>query len=91
MEIVYETESGYKVREITPRSACADCLAGWVLGTLTRPKDGGIKCLHTHDGTYQVGTVGPRGGWWPIGPVYRTFRSARRLANVLDSEAPYQR
>lgn len=88
VKIVHEAD-GYKVREIS-RAACAACVKGWVDGTIGRPCDTGVLCEHG-PGVWQVGTVGPRGGWAGIGPIYTSFNAAVCLADALSEAAYIQR
>lgn len=82
--VVYEV-GHYKVREFY-RYACKACLNAWDAGTLLKPKDGGTPCVHG-EGLWQAGVIGPRGGWYGIGPQYKTLRAAEIVCNALDRAA----
>lgn len=82
--IVYE-QGRYKVRALV-QEACRDCLAGWRSGSLRSPREGGDVCTHGR-GQWQAGEVGPRGGWYGIGPVYRSKRAARLVCDALAEAA----
>jgi hypothetical protein len=83
IKIVYRA-SEYVVREFY-RYACTPCLKGWDAGTIKRPQDGGEPCAHGR-GMWAVGRVGPRGGWWELGPHLDTLPGAILLADAA-SEA----
>lgn len=71
----------YVVRE-WHRTACRPCVLGWEDGSLTLPSQGGAVCEHG-EGLWSVGTIGPRGGWYGIGPRYKSARAARHLCDAL--------
>ena len=64
--------------------ACRPCVRGWENGSLVHPSKGGPVCEHGGEGVWSVGTVGPRGGWYGIGPRYKSLRAAKHVCNALD-------
>lgn len=83
--ITYE-RGGYRVAQIGQRSACKPCLTGWRDGTLVTPPNGGPVCMHGQ-GYWQAGEVGKRGGWYGIGPMYRSERAAHMVCDALADAA----
>jgi hypothetical protein len=82
--VVYE-RGNYRVRAIV-REACKPCRVGWDDGTVKSPRDGGSACTHGR-GQWQAGEIGKRGGWYGIGPVYRSERAARLVCDALADAA----
>jgi hypothetical protein len=82
MERVIVHENGrYKVWQVS-RSACSDCRTGWSNGTLAPYAVSGVKCTHGR-GSWQVGQVGPRGGWYAMSPTYGSERAAVLVCDAL--------
>lgn len=76
------TAGPYTVREWY-REACKSCRTGWDNGTIVHPQaEGGVECTHG-PGCWQVGTVGPRGGFRAITDRYTSQRAARHVCQAL--------
>jgi hypothetical protein len=88
IKIVHEA-GNYVVHELFTQ-ACSPCNTGWHNGTLASPKNGGKRCTHG-GGQWQAGQVGPRGGWYGIGPQYGSKRAAVLVCDALAEAAAMPR
>jgi hypothetical protein len=83
-KIVHEA-GAYVVRELH-KSACTPCATAWRNGTLAGPGSGGAICTHGR-GSWQVGQIGPRGGWYAMSPSYPAQRAAEMVCDALAAAA----
>lgn len=64
------------------RYACGACRTGWEDGKIVSPRDGGPVCTHGK-GSWQVGKIGPRGGWQSWSQSYPSKQAAILVADAL--------
>lgn len=83
---IIHRNGAYFVREFY-RQSCRPCNLGWHAGTLARPGEGGSVCTHKGRGQWQAGQLGPRGGWYGIGPMYGSPQAAEWLCDALAQAA----
>lgn len=79
-KIVYS--AGHYVVNALVIEACGPCAQGWRDGTLKSPAESGVACTHGQ-GQWQAGEVGKRGGWYGIGPIFRSERAAVLVCDAL--------